>query len=75
MRMLIGAARRYAEVYRSHRVQAIAFPTVPIVAPPIRPGGPKERLGETMTIKGKPVEEGRVVAQNLFIALRVVRRH
>jgi mandelamide amidase len=68
---LKNAALRYAEVYRSHNVQAIAFPTVPIVAPPLRPGGPKEPLGELMTIKGKPIEEGRAVVQNIFIAPRV----
>jgi Asp-tRNA(Asn)/Glu-tRNA(Gln) amidotransferase A subunit family amidase len=71
VRVLSEAARRYAEIYRSHNVQAIAFPTVPIVAPPLRPGGPKEPLGELMTIKGKQIEEGRAVAQNIFIAPRL----
>jgi indoleacetamide hydrolase len=71
LRVLNDAARRYADVYRSHNVQAIAFPTVPILAPPLRPGGPKEPLGELMTIKGKQIEEGRVVAQNLFMAPRL----
>ena len=71
IRILTEAARRYAAVYRSHGVQAMAFPTVPIVAPPIRPGGPKEPLGELVTVNGKSVEEARVVAQNLFIAPRV----
>ena len=71
VRALNEAAHRYAEVYRSHNVRAIAFPTVPVVATLIRAGGPKEPLGEVMTIKGKPIEEGRVVAQNLFIAPRV----
>jgi len=68
---LRDAGDRYAEVYRAHGVSAIAFPTVPMVAPPIRAGGPKEPLGELMTIKGKQVEEGRIVAQNLFMAPRV----
>lgn len=68
---LTDAAQRYAAIYRSHNVQAIAFPTVPIVATPLRPDGPKEPLGELMTIKGKRIEEGRVVAQNVFIAPRV----
>ena len=71
LQVLNDAARRYAAVYRSHNVQAIAFPTVPIVAPPLRAGGPKEPLGELMTINGKQIEEGRVVAQNLFMAPRV----
>ena len=69
--LLRDAQNRYAEVYRRHGVSAIAFPTVPMVAPPIRAGGPKEPLGELMTIKGKQVEEGRIVAQNLFMAPRV----
>jgi mandelamide amidase len=71
VRVLNEAARRYAGIYRSHDVLAIAFPTTPIVATPIRPGGPKEPLGEMMTIKGKQIEEGRVAPQNLFIAPRV----
>src|SRR5262245_55353765 len=70
LRALSDAARLYENVYRSHNVQAIAFPTVPIVAPRLRPGGPKEPLGELMTIKGKQVEEGRAVAQNVFMAPR-----
>jgi len=71
LRALDEAGRRYAEIYRSHGVVAIAFPTVPIVATPIRTGGPKEPLGELMTIKGKQIEEGRVVPQNLFMAPRL----
>jgi mandelamide amidase len=71
VRILKEAARRYAEIYRSHGVLAIAFPTAPIVATPIRRGGPKEPLGELITIKGKQVEEGRVAPQNLFIAPRM----
>jgi mandelamide amidase len=70
VRALNEAAQRYAEVYRVHGVQAIAFPTIPIVATPIRAGGPKEPLGELMTIKGKQIEEGRVAAQNVFMAPR-----
>jgi Asp-tRNA(Asn)/Glu-tRNA(Gln) amidotransferase A subunit family amidase len=71
VRVLSAAAQRYAEIYRVHAVQAIAYPTVPIVAPPLRGGGPKEPLGELMTIKGKTFEEGRVVAQNVFMAPRL----
>jgi mandelamide amidase len=71
VRVLKVAARRYAEIYRSHGVLAIAFPTAPIVATPIRPSGPKEPLGELITIKGKQIEEGRVAPQNLFMAPRV----
>jgi mandelamide amidase len=71
VRILEAAARRYAEVYGSHDVTAIAFPTVPIVATPIHPGGPKEPLGELVTIAGRQIEEGRVMALNLFIAPRM----
>jgi len=67
---LKSAAQRYAAIYRTHDVQAIAFPTVPIIATPLRPGGPREPLGELMTIKGKQIEEGRAVAQNIFMAPR-----
>ena len=71
IRILKEAAQRYAEIYRAHNVRAIAFPTVPIVATPLRAGGPKEPLGELMTIKGKPIEEGRAAVQNVFIAPRI----
>ena len=70
LRALRQAAQRYADVYRSNDVRAIAYPTIPIVAPPLRSGGPKEPLGEMMTIKGKAIEEGRAVAQNIFMAPR-----
>jgi len=65
-----AAAARYSAVYRTHDVQAIAYPTMPIVATPIRAGGVKEPLGEFMTIKGKPFEEGRLAVQNVFMAPR-----
>ena len=71
VRVLKEAAQRYAEIYRAHNVRAIAFPTVPIVATRIRAGGPKEPLGEMMTIKGKQIEEGRAAVQNVFIAPRL----
>jgi mandelamide amidase len=71
IRVLTEAAHRYAEIYRSHGVIALAYPTVPTVATPIRPGGPKEPLGEPLTIRGKAIEEGRVIAANIFIAPRM----
>ena len=69
--ILTEAARRYAEVYRSHGVVALAFPTIPMVAPRIVPGGPKEPLGELVTLGGRQMEEGRILIQNLFIAPRL----
>ena len=69
--ILTEAARRYAEVYRSHEVVAIAFPTIPLVAPRIVPTGPREPLGEMITVGGRQTEEGRILIQNLFIAPRL----
>ena len=69
--VLSDAASRYTEVYRAHRVSAIAYPAIPIVAPPIRAGGPKEPFGELITINGRQIEEGKVAARNLFIAPRI----
>ena len=69
--VLSDAAARYADLYRAHRVSAIAYPAIPIIAPPIRVGGPKEPLGEMITVNGKQIEEGKVAARNLFIAPRM----
>src|ERR1700752_593287 len=71
IRILTEASQRYAEVYRAHGVSAIAFPTIPIVAMPIHQGGPKEPLGEMMTLNGQQVEEGKVLMRNLFIVPRI----
>jgi indoleacetamide hydrolase len=71
IRILTGASRQYAEVYRAHGIAAIAFPTIPIVAMPIRHGGPKEPFGETVTINGRQAEEGKVLMRNLFLAPRI----
>jgi len=49
----------------------IAYPTVPTVAPRVLPDGPKEPLGAFVTIRGKQIEEGRLVAHNLFMAPRL----
>ena len=69
--ILTEASQRYAEVYRAHGVSAIAFPTIPIVAMPIRQGGPKEPFGEIITLNGRQVEEGKVLMRNLFMAPRM----
>jgi indoleacetamide hydrolase len=63
--------RRYAELYASHNVAAIAYPTIPIVAPAIRADGPLEPLGETITINGVVIEQGKAIARNIFIAPRL----
>jgi len=71
IKIVTEAARRYADIFRSKGVAAIAFPTVPIPAVPLHPGGPKEPFGEMITIKAKPLEEGKVILENLFIAPRM----
>lgn len=71
IKILTEASQRYAEVYRAHGVAAIAFPTIPIVALPIRQGGPKEPFGEMMALNGQQIEEGKVLMRNLFIAPRL----
>jgi len=63
--------RRYADVYASHAVAAIAYPTLPLVATPIRTQGPLEPLGEVLTINGVTIAEGLAIARNLFIAPRL----
>jgi mandelamide amidase len=69
--ILNAAMRRYDSLFRRYRVSAIAFPTVPILAPAIREGGPKEPFGEAIALNGQSVEEGRVLMRNLFIAPRL----
>lgn len=63
--------RRYSDLYASHRVAAIAFPTIPIVATPLSARGPQEPLGEMLTINGTTIEEGKAIARNLFMAPRL----
>jgi indoleacetamide hydrolase len=71
IKILTEASQRYAEVYRAHGVSAIAFPTIPIVAMPIREGGPKEPFGEIISLNGNQAEEGKVLMRNLFMAPRL----
>jgi mandelamide amidase len=70
-KILTEASQRYAEVYRAHGVTALAFPTIPIAAMPIRQGGPKEPFGEMITLNGQRAEEGKVLMRNLVIAPRM----
>jgi Asp-tRNA(Asn)/Glu-tRNA(Gln) amidotransferase A subunit family amidase len=71
IKILTKASRRNAEVYRTHGVAAVAFPTVPIVAMPIRQGGPKEPFGEMIALNGRQMEQDKVLMQNVFIAPRL----
>jgi mandelamide amidase len=63
--------RRYTELYARHRVSAIAYPTIPIIAPRIRAEGPLEPLGETITLNGIALEQGKAIARNIFMAPRL----
>lgn len=71
VKILTAASKRYSEVFRAHGVAAIAFPTVPILAMPMRREGPKEPFGEVITLNGQRIEEGKVLMRNLFIAPRL----
>ncbi len=50
---------------------AIVYPTLPLVATPIRAQGPTEPLGEMLTLNGVEIAEGLAIARNLFIAPRL----
>jgi indoleacetamide hydrolase len=69
--VLRGAIDRYAELYRSRRLTAIAYPTIPLIAPTIRADGPLEPLGETITLNGISIAEGIAIARNIFMAPRI----
>jgi len=69
--VLLETNRRYADLYTSHGVAAIAYPTVPLVATPIRAQGPLEPLGEMLTLNGVAIAEGLAIARNLFMAPRL----
>ena len=69
--VLRETSRRYAELYVSHGVAAIAYPTIPLIATPIRTRGPLEPLGAMLTINGVAIEEGKAIARNIFIAPRL----
>ena len=69
--VLRETARQYADVYTSHRVTAIVYPTLPLVATAIRAQGPTEPLGERLTLNGVEISEGLAIARNLFIAPRL----
>ncbi len=71
IKIVTEAARRYADIFSSKRVAALAFPTIPIPAIRLRPTGPEEPFGELITIKKKPLEVGKVILENLFIAPRM----
>lgn len=64
-RILTDTARRYAQVFSSNGVIAIAFPTVPVPAPALQVSG-QEIMGPTLMIRGKAIDQARVLARNIF---------
>jgi len=48
--------RQYEELFQRHRLDAVIFPTVPMLAPPIRPHG--DRLDDTVVLAGETVPAG-----------------
>ena len=63
------AASYYADVFESNGIAAVAFPTIPIPAPPINPEG--ERVGQLTMINGKMVDEVEAIVPNLRFGPRL----
>jgi mandelamide amidase len=57
---------RYGELFQQHRLDAVIFPTVPVLAPPIRPNG--DRLDDTVLLAGKAVPAGLVSIRHTLTA-------
>lgn len=55
----------YRELFRAHGLAAIAFPTVPIVAPLINPGG--DSPTDEVVINGKRLNAGGVLLRNTHV--------
>jgi mandelamide amidase len=47
---------RYIDLFQRHRLDAVIFPTVPMLAPAIRPDG--DRLDDTVVLAGETVPAG-----------------
>lgn len=47
---------RYGELFQRHQLDAVIFPTVPVLAPPIRPNG--DRLDDTVLLAGEAAPAG-----------------
>lgn len=57
---------RYIELFQQHRLAAVIFPTVPILAPPIRPHG--DRLDDTVLLAGEAAPAGLVSIRHTLTA-------
>lgn len=66
---IAAAARVYADVFRSHGIDAIAVPTVPVTAMALNPQDPVGLW--TIAVNGKPTSVGDVLARATFLAPRV----
>ena len=64
-----AAASYYRGVFASSGILAVAFPTIPIPAPPINPDG--ERVGQTTMVNGKLVDEIEAIVPNLRFGPRL----
>ena len=69
LEMLNSAAALYADVFQSNRLIAIAFPTIPIPAPPINPAG--EVVGQKTTVNGKEVDQIAAMTPNISFGPRL----
>ena len=61
-----GVVGRYEAVFQANQLAAIAFPTVPVPAPSIRPGG--DAGGERIQLAGEQVSETFTVIRNTKLA-------
>lgn len=55
-------ARQFEEVFRAHNISALVYPTVPVVAPAIRPQG--DGPTDTIDVNGVQVSQFSTVMQN-----------
>ena len=69
IRIATEAASYYADVFESNGIAAVAFPTIPIPAPPINPEG--ERVGQLTMINGKMIDEVEAIVPNLRFGPRL----
>jgi Asp-tRNA(Asn)/Glu-tRNA(Gln) amidotransferase A subunit family amidase len=67
--MINAALRAYQDVFRSHVIDAIAVPTVPVTAIALNPDDPTGLW--TIEVNGKAMSVGNVLARGTFLAPRV----
>ena len=62
-------ALQYEEVFRNANISAIVYPTVPVAAPPIRPGG--DGPTDTIDLNGKQVGQFAISSRNTHLSSAV----